>query len=57
MNTELKSMLHQRFALGILCAALVPACILFGLIGVRLGTNAPNWKAYNGLKIESVFGS
>lgn len=43
MNTELKSMLHQRFALGILCAALVPACILFGLIGVRLGTNAPNW--------------
>ena len=43
MNTELKSMLHQRFALGILCAALAPACILFGLIGVRLGTNAPNW--------------
>lgn len=43
MNTELKSMLHQRFALGILCAALAPACVLFGLIGVRLGTNAPNW--------------
>lgn len=43
MNTELKSMLHQRFALGILCAALVPACIIFGLIGARLGTNAPNW--------------
>lgn len=43
MNTELKSMLHQRFALGILCALLVPSCILFGLLGVHLGTNPEGW--------------
>lgn len=43
MNTELKSMLHQRFALGILCALLVPSCILFGLLGVHLGINPEGW--------------
>lgn len=43
MNTELKSMLHQRFALGILCALLVPSCILFGLLGAHLCTNPEGW--------------
>lgn len=43
MNTELKSMLHQRFALGILCALLVPSCILFGLLGAHLGINPEGW--------------
>ena len=40
-NVELKSMLYQRLTLGIMCAVLVPACILFGLFG--LSTNPSTW--------------